>query len=480
MSKKRSGCSYDRRKKTEKNQRQCRRLFVGLGCCCGIVLCAAAVLFLAYTKQSLTAAVVGEYRVTQAELQYYYVEAIEDYRAQAARYGGEYGLGIDFDRPLSQQSCPLTSGISWHTYFNKKALEQIQWEVAAQEQAEAVGFALSETERSAVAFCLSDMEAMAEEAGLSMNEYLLARYGQNVSAELVEKLESRRMLCACYMNARIAEEMPTQDAVEQYFQSNRRWNMLAAYWAVPLDAAAAEQEQILTTLESCCDVDAFLTCCAAYVDDSVEKRAVKHTDAAAGEMEDYAVVEWTLAEERRLGDVTVVETYDETADEESLIALYFLDSRRNDKPTRVYQEMLLTPRAVCLGETEQYWGNKRSGELLQLCGDEKMFGMLSVALSSLASGEYLGWNAADAETLGDQAYAAWVMQEDRLPGDIEMFQTEYGVYLIRFVGDGNTYWESNAKEALQSQWRREEKERLRETAPIREKPLYTFASSIVE
>ena len=102
-----------------------RKVWLACACCAGLVLCIAIAVFLLRTNQMLPVASIAGHTVNQAELQYYYVEEIADYQEQVSRYGSEYELNIDFTQPLSQQNCPLTSGISWHTYFMEKALARM-------------------------------------------------------------------------------------------------------------------------------------------------------------------------------------------------------------------------------------------------------------------------------------------------------------------------------------------------------------------
>ena len=472
MSKKKRHHNNGRQKRAERKKVSLFRCLVIVACCCGVMLCMISIVFLLRANQMLTVATVAEHAVGQAELQYYYVEEIEAYQDQVGRYGGEYTQEVDFTRPLSQQNCPLTSGITWHTYFMENALEQIQWEVTVQNQAREAGFSLSETEQNAVSLRLSNMEAIAEEAGISIEDYLSMRYGKNVTTDLVVELENRRMTCICYMTLMMEQYTPSEKEIEAYFQSNRRWNMLADYWAVPLDSTVEDQERILADLEASRDEEDFLSQCAVYVEGSVNDRVAKHVDAVASDMEDYTVAEWTLSEERQPGDITVVESYDETADQRNLIALYFLKARRNDKPTYAFQEILLMPHAIRLKDTEKYWGNKQSEDLLQFWENEETFGVLAATFSSLSSGEQMGYRVAGADALSGQPYAAWLMDEERGEGDVEVFETEYGVYLIRYVGEGDADWENNAREALQTRWWREQRESVLQTAPIRTNLIY--------
>ena len=197
-------------------------------------------------------------------------------------------------------------------------------------------------------------------------------------------------------------------------------------------------------------------------------------DTAAGDMEDYTVAEWILSDERQAGDITLVESYDESSNHRSLIALYFLAAHRNDQKTYAFQEILLVPQAICPGDETQYWGIKQDLELLCSDKNEDAFSALAEVFSALSSGENLGYRTVDADTLSGEPYAAWVTDGDRAPGDIETFEADNGIYLIRYVGEGSVHWESNAKEALCAQWQREQKEGLLQTTPIRTNLFYVL------
>ena len=461
-----------RRRKPTRPAKPKRRLPVGglliaAGCCAAVIVCAAAAVALLRAGGMLPVASAAGHTVSQAELQYYYVEEIADYQDQISRYGSDYELNIDFTQPLSQQNCPLTSGISWHTYFVEKALEEIEWEIAAQERALAEGFALSDAEEEALALLQADREVVAAEAGMTEEEYLLARYGDQVTGDQADQWERRRMLSTCYMAARLEQYEPSEEEIETWFQSNRRWNMEADYWSVPLASAADEQETVLAALEGTLDIQDFLGRCEAYADGD----AVEHAGASAEDMKDYTVAEWLLEEDRQAGDVTVVESYDETSGQSSLIALYFLDARREEEASCVFREMLLMPEAVAPGDSTRYWGAQGPDAWTGL--DETSFSACAMAFSTLSSGSRGGERAAGPEEIASQPYGEWLLDPERAPGDAETFETGYGTYVVRYEGRGAACWEAGARESLASQWESALTEEIVQAAPL-ETSLFYF------
>lgn len=443
-----------------------RKVWLACACCAGLVLCIAIAVFLLRTNQMLPVASIAGHTVNQAELQYYYVEEIADYQEQVSRYGSEYELNIDFTQPLSQQNCPLTSGISWHTYFMEKALDQIQWEIAAEQQSKEASFALTQAQEEMVAMRMAHRAAVAEEAGLSEEEYLLARYGKNVTADLVKQWETRQAVSIFYMASLVEEYTPAEEELEAWFVENRQWNMQADYWAVSIDSPSEKKETVLQALEGSQGAEDFLARCQAYVEGDTADKTVKHVDTVAGDMEDYTVAEWVLADGRQAEDVTVVESYDETTGERRLIALYFLEAKRRDQASYAYQEILLMPEGVTPGEQAQYWGEKQVDAVMEEDLDKTSFGITAAAFSALTSAEKLGVQISDAREIEGQPYAAWLCDEERTVGEIETFETEYGVYLIRYSGSGEQYWKNNGYSSLLKEREKEVRESILGTSGI--------------
>lgn len=440
-------------KRTAPAQRDRRniRAVLAAGACGLLLLCLAAALLLLRASQRLTVCTIDDHPVTQAELQYCYIEQIASYQDKTGRLGNAENIGPDFSSPLSEQSCPLTSGISWHTYFINAALRQLKVEIAAAAQARREGFTGGETVEEAVRLRLAAVEAAAEEAGLSTAEYLRRRYGGQVTMELVREIETRTVLSVRYLAASVWDCPIDEAEIEARFAEQRRWNMTASYQMVPLDCSVEKREEAAAAVEGAVSQEDFSARCAGYCGTDPLERTVLHTDAAAGEMEDYAVAEWVLDEARQFGDTTVVSIYDEQKNQSRLAALYFTGAQRNTRKTYTYQEILLMPDRVEIDSEAHCWGVKQVGEMELSALDEEGFGTLALAYSSLASAGRLGIRTLDAGSLQGQSYAEWLVDGNRRPGDSCAFETEYGVYLIRFIGEGAPYWLNNVEEDLRNE-----------------------------
>ena len=443
-----------------------RRICLATGCAL-LLACAVGMLLFLRASQCLTVCTINGHPVTQAELHYCYIEQIASYQDKTRRFGGDGAAGPDLSRPLSKQSCPLTSGISWQDYFMNAALRQLRIQIASADQAESEGFIGGGMVEEALKLRLEAIEAAAEEAGLSTQQYLQERYGSHVTMELIREIELRSILSARYLAAAAWDQPLNEDALEARFSENRRWNMTASYLIVPLDCSTAEQEQAAAALAEADGQKDFLSRCAGYCRNDPADRAVLHTEAAAGEMEDYTVLEWVLDETRQPGDTAVVSLYDELTNQSGLSALYFLNAQRNSRETYTYQEILLAPDPVGSDGTSRCWGAKRVDTLESDLMDEESFGTMALAYSTLASANRLGLRTSDAGELSGLPYAEWLVDRIRKSGDISMFETEYGVYLIRYIGQGSVYWRNNIENALRSEAEEALSQELEENAEVK-------------
>lgn len=422
---------------------------------CAVLLVAAAVaLGVQYFNHSLTVATINGHAVTQAELQYYYTEEIEDFLEKISRYGDEYETGIDFEKPLSDQACALASDMTWQEYFLNSALRTIQRDTAAAKRAKAENFQLDEIGKAAVQLRVGAMETLAEETGLSLEELLAEKYGKGVTLALIEEIETRAILRERYVGAKTDSFEVTDEAIEERFAAKRTWNMLATYTAVRLDCDSDNYDAVLADISAAEDRDDFLARCEAYIDGDPEGHIKEHTDATASDMEDYTVGEWMFSDDRTAMETTVIKSYDETTYEECLIALQYGSAKRNDTPTYVYQEILIYPDMVHPGDMTRYYGGKNFYlfDLPAMETDNDLFGTYALAHSSQPSSTLLGYDVATAEELADTVFGDWLTEDGRTAGELRAFETEYGAHVLHYIGAGEPYWKANAEAALREEF----------------------------
>ena len=127
-----------------------------------------------------TALVVGEHKVSALELNYFYVDAINEFVNQ---YGSYLQLtGLNTAAPLSSQVYDKTAGTTWADHFLTSAISSAKNTYALYDAAVAAGHKLSEEETKAMNTLYDNMDVYAKAYGHSnANAYLKAIYGDGAN-----------------------------------------------------------------------------------------------------------------------------------------------------------------------------------------------------------------------------------------------------------------------------------------------------------
>ena len=128
-----------------------------------------------------TALVVGEHKVSAVELNYFYIDAINEYVNQ---YSSWISYIMDTSSPLSAQDYDKTAGITWADHFLDSAIESAKNTYALYDAAQAAGHTLSEEEKTAMQTLYDNMDVYAKNYGYNnANEYLEAVYGNGANTK---------------------------------------------------------------------------------------------------------------------------------------------------------------------------------------------------------------------------------------------------------------------------------------------------------
>ena len=149
-----------------------------------LVLCVCLVAGLALkapittlAKKVTTALVVGDHKLTNVDLSYFYIDSINEYCNQYSQYLSYF---LDTTKPLDQQD--YGDGKTWADAFLDMAIDSAKNTYALYDAAVAAGHQLSEDEQKSVNELYDSMEPTAKEAGYrNANAYLKAYYGAGSS-----------------------------------------------------------------------------------------------------------------------------------------------------------------------------------------------------------------------------------------------------------------------------------------------------------
>ena len=130
--------------------------------------------------KATTAAVVGEHKLSAVELNYFYIDAINEHVSEYGDYLGYFGL--DTSKPLDEQEYEKGSETTWADAFLDMGLDRAKEIYALYDAAVAAGHKLSDEEQEAIDELYDSMKPTAKTYGFSsVNEYLRAYYGNGAN-----------------------------------------------------------------------------------------------------------------------------------------------------------------------------------------------------------------------------------------------------------------------------------------------------------
>ena len=143
-----------------------------------------------------TAVVVGDHKVSAVELNYFYIDAINEY---CNEYSSWISYILDTSKPLSAQSYDSTTGTSWADNFLTMAISNVKNTYALYDAANAAGHKLSEEEQKAVTTLYDNMDVYATAYGYSnADAYLKAIYGNGASEKSYKAYYEVTVLASSY------------------------------------------------------------------------------------------------------------------------------------------------------------------------------------------------------------------------------------------------------------------------------------------
>lgn len=178
-------------------------------CAVIIALAVLAVSVLAYRgvtnsgirERNTVAATIGNHKISNAELNYFYIDAIDYFYSQYGSYLMYMGLTLDTTLPLDQQMYDAAAGITWADYFLDGALNNAASIYAMADAANAAGFTLTEDQLAAIDQEILTQEVYAQIYGYSnLNSYLKAKYGNGANEKTYREYLELTDLAENYYN----------------------------------------------------------------------------------------------------------------------------------------------------------------------------------------------------------------------------------------------------------------------------------------
>ena len=154
-------------------------------------------------ERMTTAVEVGDYKISATELNYFYIDAINQY---CNEYSSYLSYLLDTSTPLSEQVIDQTTGKTLADNFVESAINQAKNTYALYDAAKAAGYELPEDEAKAMKELYDSMDGYAKDKGYrNATKYLQSIYGKGASEKSYKAYYEVTALASSYYSAHSKE-----------------------------------------------------------------------------------------------------------------------------------------------------------------------------------------------------------------------------------------------------------------------------------
>lgn len=173
----------------------------------------------AVAQGNAVVATLGGKELTNAQLQIYYRMQVVEFLNYYSGYVDQ--IGLDLEKPLSEQTCYFEESQTWEQYFLNIAIETWQNYQVIGLMAEEAGFELNEEYQQALDEMPESLKAEATEAGLESVDALVQDAIGPACTE-AQYLEYVRLAftCEAYYESMNAQLTPADEEISAYFDEN--------------------------------------------------------------------------------------------------------------------------------------------------------------------------------------------------------------------------------------------------------------------
>lgn len=445
-------------------------------------------------EKNTIAATVGDHKISNAELSYYYIDAINNFNNNYGSYAFLYG--IDTSKPLDQQVIDEATGETWADNFIQSAVNSAQAVYAMNDAAKAEGFTLTDDQRAQVDSLSSTLDAYATLSGAeNVDAYVKSMYGNGTSKASYLEYYERNLLASAYQNAHqdslVYTDAQLREADDADPTAYSSYNYNQYYLSVSKfltggttaedgtttytdeeKAAAAEAAKVaadtltdasITTVE---ELDAAIAALEVNADAAASSTA--YSNQSYNAVNSY-LTEWVTDASRQSGDVTAIPVNSVSTDEngnevESLTAYYicfFNGVEKNDFPMVNVRHILVSfsgetnedgtytdeAKAAAKATADEIMNEWKSGD-----ANEDSFAELANQKST-DSGSNSNGGLYENVYPGQMvpAFNDWCFDSSRKVGDTDIVETNYGYHIMYFSGNTEeTYRDHMIADALRN------------------------------
>jgi len=440
-------------------------------------------------EKNTVALTVGEHEINSVEMNYFYMDAVNNFYSNYGSYAAMFGL--DLTKPLNEQFVDEEAGLTWADDFMTSAKENAASIYAMADAAEAAGFTLPEADKEALDNSMESLDLYATMYGFAdADAYLKAMYGNGASkktyAAYCEKQSLASAYYANYAESLTYEEADLRAAEAENFNAFSSYSYNSYYLAASrfltggttdadgnttysdeenaaAAAAAEEAAKALTTsdIKSVADLDAAIA--ALEINKDTEAASSASTDVQYANIS--SVYRDWLTGSRKAGDVA----YFANMSGETVNGYYvvlFQGVNDNTMALKNVRHILVTPThehaegeehtdgetysaeemAAAKAAAEEILASWKAGE-----ATEESFAALANEKSADGDGTTGGLyeNVYPGQMVVN--FNDWCFDSARKAGDTGIVESTYGYHVMYFVGDSDlTYRDYQIENQLKS------------------------------
>lgn len=436
-------------------------------------------------ERNTDALTVGEHTLNNAELNYFYVDAVNEFYSTWQEQYGEYAgmymsmMGIDATKPLNK--LPYTGGEEGETYadyFKDQAITNASNTYTIYDLAVKDGQTVSDEVKASYESTFAMFEMYANIYGYSdMEEYLQAIYGPGASEETYRTYLDVLALADSYQ-ADYYESLTYDDAAlaahnEEHFNEFSSFDycqyLITVHDFVPHDensnehdhsdeetaaaeaAAKAAADSLaaaeITTAE---ELNEAINALEVYADAETEKTCTENKGILFDNIGNTEASAWLAEEGRVAGDLTVLPSYLGSGDSRTLNGYYvilFLNREDNNMNLVNVRHILSVfeggTKDPVTGKTT-YSTEEKAAALKAITTVQEQWladGGTEEAFIALVKDNSDDTGSSSSEGLYEKVYPGqmvsafndWCFASERKHGDYEIVESEYGYHLMYFV-----------------------------------------------
>ena len=169
-------------------------------------------------ERNTTALTVNDHKISNAEMNYFFIDAVNNFYNQYGSYASMFGL--DVTKPLDEQVTDEEAGTTWADDFLQSAINSAKSVYALVDEAKANGYTLNEEQQAYVDLQMSNMQTYANHYGYSVGNYLKAIYGNGATEKSLRNYYENTYLAQCYQTDYVAGLTYDDAAIEAESTAN--------------------------------------------------------------------------------------------------------------------------------------------------------------------------------------------------------------------------------------------------------------------